>query len=193
MYKKWIGVALLCAVAAIGLEFYLVKSLWAEPAEREAYVLKTDMEAGQCVQEKDLQIIWLKSGSNLEGVIKDEFKWMGKAITKDVPAGKLLTVSDFETSDEAINQESIVLRLDYEQGHKGDLGIGEKISFLCYRQGEVKLISNLTVSGKEKDLQNVGGEGYYLTVSGKAEALEILVLAKKEGSVHVLKKTAVHN
>lgn len=193
MYKKWIALALFCAVLAVGIEVYVIKNLWSEGKDCEAFILKEDVKVGDLLEAKNLQSVHIKTDGQMEGLIQDPSQWYGKPFSKEVSKGKLMTRSDFEKGTEPKSRESIVLRLDYEQGHKGDLTLGEKVSFLCYRQGEVKLITDLIVSGKEEDLKHLGDEGYYITVSGKPESLEVLVLAKREGSLHILKKTAVHN
>lgn len=193
MYKKWIGIALVCAIVAIGLEFYMVSVLWAEKDSYGVYVLKGDLKAGEVISPQNLVKLEIEADTKVQGVIKEESKCLKKQLTRDISAGKILTEADFEEDPSGQSIESIVLKLDYEQGHAGKLIVGEVVNVLCYRQGEVDLVKDLAVRAIEKDLVNMGDGAYFITLSGQSEALETLVLAKREGSVHLLKKTAVHN
>ncbi len=193
MYKKWIGIALICAVAAIGLEFYMVSVLWAEKDTYGVYVLKGDLKAGAVIETQNLLKLEIEQDKKVDGAIKEEAQCLKKQLTRDVAAGKILTEIDFTEDLSKQSIESIVVKLDHEQGHAGNVVVGEVVNALCYRQGDVKVVKDLVVRGIEKDLANLGEGAYYITVSGKSESLETLVLAKREGSVYVLKKTAVHN
>lgn len=193
MYKKWIGIGLICAVLAMAIEVYMVGVLWTEKDTYQVFVLKKDLKTGVVVGDEDLMKIEVDKNQVIKDSIKEGSKYLKRKLTRDVAAGKVLTALDFEENPSGQKVESIVVKLDYEQGHGGKLGEGELINMLCYRQGGVTLVKDLVVSGIEKDLVNMGDGAYYMTISGKSESLETLVLAKKEGSIHILKKTAVHN
>lgn len=193
MYKKWIGIGLICAVLAMGLEVYMVGVLWAEKATCEIYVAKRDLKTGALVTEQDLVKVEVAENQVVSGALKEGSKILKKKLTRDLVAGKILTADDFEKAALPEKIESIIVKLDYEQGHGGQLTAGEEVNVLCYRQGEVSLVENLVVRGTEKDLVNLGEGAYYVTLSGKSELLKSIVLAKREGSIHILKKTAVHN
>lgn len=193
MYKKWIGIGLLCAILAMGIELYLVSVLWTEKATCQIYVLKRDLKMGMVVEEQDLMKVEIEESQVVSGALREGAQDLKKKLTRDLAAGKILTKGDFDENGSQPQVESLVVKLDHEQGQGGQLASGEKINALCYRQGEVTLVEGLIVEGVEKDLANLGEAAYYVTLSGKSEVLETLVLAKREGSIHILKKTAGHN
>lgn len=193
MYKKWIGIGLLCAVLAMGIELYVVGMLWAEKDTCQILVLKKDVKKGSILGEQDYMKMEVAANQVVNGALKEGEKILKGKLTQNLTIGKILTKSDYEVNVTEEKVESIVVKLDYEQGHGGNVTAGEQVNILCYRQGEVKLVEDLVVRNVEKDLVNLGEQAYYITLSGNSERLETLVLAKREGSIHILKKTAVHN
>lgn len=191
MYKKWIGIALLGTIFAIGFEVILFKEIWKETDMATVYFFKNDFKEGRIIQNEDLYGMKVPSEEviNLETLEKSEL--IGKKLGKDIPAGKLIVKNDLDSNTQRKTMETIILRLDREQGHCGEITAGEEVSFLCYRQGEVKRVESLTVKSAVSDLMQAEGMGYYVTIAGDAKSLEILLLAKREGSIHILKKMAV--
>lgn len=191
MYKKWIGMALLGTIFAIGLEVILFKEIWKETDMATVYLVKNDLKEGRIIQNEDLygMKVPTEEAINLEALEKSEL--IGKKLGKDIPAGKLIMKKDLDINTQRKTEETIILRLDKEQGHCGEITAGEVVSFLCYRQGEVKRVESLTVKRSVIDPMQAEGMAYYVTIAGDAKALEILLLAKREGSIHILKKMAV--
>ncbi len=192
MRKKWIIVSLLCAVLAIGLEAFLLMTAVHQDALVTAYVLAKPCEANTVIKRDMLSEIELSPEVAKQLKALPLGKLMGAKPAQNLVVGKLLAQSDFEVSQSEQPMQTMIVKLNPEQSHCGQVVIGEIIDLICYRQGSVVRIENLKVEAVTPVAPASSSECMlYLTLAGPADALESLLLSQQEGVVTILKKTAV--
>lgn len=191
MRRKWIAIAVLCAMMAVGIEFFLMTQFWQKEQGTVAYLLTQSCEVGTVIDKPLLtKISLLDKPSKTMKILKLE-DLIGKTLNNPLKGGKILVASDFVKKDESPLIQTMVLKLNLEQSHKGELAVGEKINLLSYRQGVSDLIEEITI--KETTLENSlnNRSDYLITVEGSPEKLKALFLAQQEGILLIVKKTAV--
>ena len=193
MRKKWMVAALLCTLLAIGLEVYIVMASVKNNHQVNAYVLSDACEAAKPIQKAQLREIQVsdQTAKSLKTLSAEEL--IGKEAPVLLPAGKLLTQSDFEGLPKSEAIQTMVIKLNPEQSHIGQLTAGERIDLICYRQGVVTRLEALTVQAVRPVVSSAGEGMAYITLAGDPEQLETLLLSQQEGVVSILKKTAVQN
>jgi hypothetical protein len=191
MRRKWIAIAVLCAMMAVGIELFLMTQFWQKEQGSVAYLLTQSCEAGTVINQPLLRKISVydKSAKTLK-ILKLE-DLIGKTLNNPIAGGKILVESDFDKKNESRPIQTMVLKLNLEQSHKGELAVGEKINLLSYRQGASELIEDITI--KEVTLENSLNDrsDFLITVEGSPEKLKALFLAQQEGILLIVKKTAV--
>ncbi len=191
MRRKWIAIAVLCAMMAVGIELFLMTQFWQKEQGTVAYLLTQNCEVGTVIDRALLTKISLydQSAKTLK-IVKLE-ALIGKSLNNSLVGGKILVESDFVKKNESRPVQTMVLKLNLEQSHKGELAVGEKINLLSYRQGASDLIEDITI--KEVTLENSLNDrsDYLITVEGSPEKLKALFLAQQEGILLIVKKTAV--
>lgn len=192
MRKKWIIMSLICAVVAIGLEAFLLMTAVHQEALVTAYVLAKPCEANTVIKRELLSEIELNQDIAERLKVVPLNNLVGAKTTQDLAVGKLLTQADFKANPDAKPIQTMIIKLNPEQSHCGQLAIGESVDLICYRQGSVVRLENLKVEAIAPANPATSAESMlYLTVAGTAEDLESLLLSQQEGVVTIMKKTAV--
>lgn len=193
MRKKWIIAALVCTLLAVSLETYLLMTAVADEHQVTAYVLASLCEANAPIEKAQLREIQVsaQTAKTLKTLTANQL--IGKVAPAELPAGKLLTQSDFEIISKSEWYQTMVVKLNPEQSHMGQLTVGESIDLMCYRQGVVTKLEDLTVTDVRPVLTTAGEGMAYVTLAGESAQLETLLLSQQEGVVSILKKTAVQN
>jgi hypothetical protein len=191
MRRKWIVIAVICAMMAIGIEFFLMTQFWKKEQGTVAYMLTKSCDVGTVINKPLLtKICLLDQPAETLKILKLE-ELVGKTLNNPLKSGKILVESDFIKKSEIKSIQTMVLKLNLEQSHKGELAVGEKINILSYRQGASDLLEEIIV--KEVDLENRLNDksDFLVTVEGPPEKLKALFLAQQEGILLIVKKTAV--
>lgn len=185
--KKWTITALLAATLVFFIEAFLIGQWLNAEQGPKAYMLLTDVDAGQKIKSEEVVQVVMPKGFVIEA-IKDPSGYQNKELPRDLPRGKVLTKGDFVASkqDEAMSQ-SVVVKLVKEYAHKGEVQVGETISVLCYTQGNIETIENIKVQAVENPMGDQGESIYYVTLSGGSKALESIAKAQLEGNVQIIR------
>ena len=191
MKRSWIIIAIICSIMAVGLELFLMASTKAEGETVEAYALLNKCDAGVVIEPSLLMKVALPKGSSASKPYASWMQLIGKTTTRALEANKLLETSDFDENKNSKILQTMVLKMNAEQSHKGQLSNGEAIDFLCYRQGAVQLVDGLIVESVAEIGSETAENQRYVTIKGPAKSLEILFLTQQEGVLLIVKKTTV--
>lgn len=192
MKRKWIVVVTVCALAAAGIELVWLTSQWrTAPEQVTAYMLSEDLKPGAVIEEAQLKVVLLEKGSLTPKELAAKEMLVGKTLLRPLSRGKVLLAGDFEPQQQEKGKETLVLKLNQEQSHLGDLTPGESIKVFCYRQGATEVVEDLIVKKLVSAGEAVGDAQKYVTLEGDSDKLARLFLAKQEGVACIVKKTTV--
>lgn len=192
MKRKWIVVVTVCALAAAGIELVWLTSQWrTAPEQVTAYMLSEDLKPGAVIEEAQLKVVLLEKGSLTPKELAAKEMLVGKTLLRPLSRGKVLLAGDFEPQQQEKGKETLVLKLNQEQSHLGDLAPGESIKVFCYRQGATEVVEDLIVKKLVSAGEAVGDAQKYVTLEGDSDKLARLFLAQQEGVACIVKKTTV--
>lgn len=191
MKRSWIIIATICSIAAVGLELYLMTTMKADGKAIEVYALQKKCEVGVVIEPSLLMKVSLPKESSGTQQYANWQQLIGKTTTRALEANKLLEISDFAENKVDDTLQTLVLKMNAEQSHNGQLSKGEVIDLLCYRQGAVQRVDGLIVESVASINSETADNQCYVTLKGPAKALETLFLTQQEGLLLIVKKTTV--
>lgn len=166
-------------------------SMKADGKAIEVYALKNQCKAGVVIEPSLLMKVALPKEPLDSKQYANWQQLIGKTTTKPLEANKLLEISDFAQNKNEEILQTMVLKMNAEQSHKGQLSKGEVIDLLCYRQGAVQRVDGLTVESVAVISSETAENQCYITLKGPADSLETLFLTQQEGLLLIVKKTTV--
>lgn len=188
--NKWVILAFLCVGIAAAVQWVLLESV--SKNELKVYALTKDVEAGHVLNASDCQVVKLKAVDFTSTVESQNYVTQletvsGQVVKTPLKRGMLLMPSQFKKESAANKQLSMVLSLDVQGAHLGQLAPKEQVALICSRQGQSKYYDQIRVS----QIQVVSENSlpiYLVTLEGEANALTEAMLAQREGVIRIVKK-----